>query len=99
MPPAESITESLYELKLKGHSFSAAPCVRIELVTVKTEYLGKNIADGRQKIADFPQTGTRELLADDYIYQLKRLAHPRLHSPIFGMMADKIVGLKALGKS
>ncbi|MCD6044626.1 MAG: extracellular solute-binding protein family 5 [Burkholderiales bacterium] len=24
--------------------------------------------------------GTRELVADDYVYQIKRLAHPRLHS-------------------
>jgi ABC-type transport system substrate-binding protein len=38
--------------------------------------------------------GTRELGADDYIYQIKRLAHPRLHSPIFGLMAEYIVGLK-----
>jgi ABC-type transport system substrate-binding protein len=38
--------------------------------------------------------GTRELLADDYIYQIKRLAHPRLHSPIFGLMSEYIVGLK-----
>ena len=39
------------------------------------------------------QTGTRELVADDYIYQIKRLAHPRLHSPIFGLMAEYIVGM------
>ena len=38
--------------------------------------------------------GTRELTADDYIYQVKRLAHPRLHSPIFGLMAQYIVGLE-----
>jgi ABC-type transport system substrate-binding protein len=37
------------------------------------------------------------LLAEDYIYEIKRLAHPRLHSPIFGMMAEHIVGLKELG--
>ncbi len=37
---------------------------------------------------------TRELIADDYIYQIKRLAHPQLHSPIFGLMAEYIVGLK-----
>lgn len=46
------------------------------------------------RLADFPQTSTRELLAEDYVYQIKRLAHPRLHSPIFGLMADYIVGLK-----
>jgi len=39
--------------------------------------------------------GTRELTADDYIYQIKRLAHPRLHSPIFGLMAQYMVGLEA----
>ncbi|HYD58284.1 MAG TPA: ABC transporter substrate-binding protein [Burkholderiales bacterium] len=37
--------------------------------------------------------GTRELTAEDYVYQIKRLAHPRLHSPIFGLMAEYIVGL------
>jgi ABC-type oligopeptide transport system, periplasmic component len=46
-------------------------------------------------LADFPHTGTRELSAEDYVYQIKRLAHPALHSPIFGMMSDYIVGLKA----
>ncbi len=44
-------------------------------------------------LSDFPLTGTRELVAEDYVYQIKRLAHPRLHSPIFGVMADYIVGL------
>ncbi len=42
--------------------------------------------------------GTRELLADDYIYQIKRLAHPRLHSPIFGLMAEYIVGMDQYAK-
>jgi ABC-type transport system substrate-binding protein len=38
-------------------------------------------------------TGTRELTADDYIYEIKRLASPRLHSPILGLMSEYIVGL------
>jgi len=42
--------------------------------------------------------GTRELTADDYIYQIKRLAHPRLHSPIYGLMAEYIVGLDDFAK-
>jgi len=40
-----------------------------------------------------PQRGTRELTADDYIYEIKRLAHPRLNSPIYGLMSEYIVGL------
>jgi len=47
-------------------------------------------------LADFPNRSTRELVADDYVYALKRLAHPRLHSPILGLMAEYIVGLPEL---
>jgi ABC-type transport system substrate-binding protein len=49
-------------------------------------------------LRDFAQTGTRELTADDFVYQIKRLAHPRLHSPIFGLMSEYIVGLKAFAE-
>ncbi len=45
-------------------------------------------------LSDFKERGTRELNAKDYVYQIKRLAHPRLHSPIFGLMSEYIVGLK-----
>lgn len=45
-------------------------------------------------IAEFEHTGTRELTAADYVYQIKRLAHPKLHSPILSVMVDYIVGLK-----
>ena len=97
--PVEQIAESVYELKLKpGIHFQPHPAFTLDSHG-QPLYIGKNIAEGRQAIADFPQTGSRELIADDYIYQLKRLAHPRLHSPIFGMMADKIVGLKGLGEA
>ena len=95
--PLESIAESVYELKLKpGIRYQPHPAFAVDSHG-QPLYLGKNVAEGRQKIADFPQTGTRELTADDYIYQIKRLAHPRLHSPIFGMMSGRIVGLKELG--
>ncbi|HWA36426.1 MAG TPA: ABC transporter substrate-binding protein [Burkholderiales bacterium] len=43
--------------------------------------------------------GTRELTAEDYVYQIKRLAHPRLHSVLYGLMAEYIVGLPELAKA
>ena len=55
-------------------------------------------SDRFHTLADFPNRGTRELTADDYVYGLKRLAHPRLHSPILGLMAEYIVGLDAYAK-
>jgi len=45
-------------------------------------------------LADFEQQGTRELTAADYVYQIKRLANPEIHSPILGLMSDYLVGLK-----
>jgi len=54
---------------------------------------------GVETLADFPNRGTRELTADDYVYAIKRLAHPRLHSPILGLMGEYIVGLDDLAKS
>ena len=41
---------------------------------------------------DFPHHGSREVVAADYIHQIKRLADPRLSSPIAGMMAEHIDG-------
>jgi len=49
-------------------------------------------------LADFQKTGTRELLANDYIYEIKRLASPKIHSPIFGLMSAYIVGLADYSK-
>ena len=49
-------------------------------------------------LADFAETGTRELVAADYVHQIKRLAHPALHSPILGLMSEYIVGLGELAR-
>ncbi len=49
--------------------------------------------------ADFKETGTRELIAEDYIYQIKRLAEPSLNSPIYGLMSQYIEGLSDLRQS
>lgn len=49
--------------------------------------------DDINKLADFEVQGSRELVAEDYVYQIKRLADPELHSPILGVMSEYIVGL------
>lgn len=55
--------------------------------------LGPDDLSGKYELRDFTATGSRELTADDYVYEIKRLAHPRLHSPILGLMEEYIVGL------
>lgn len=49
-----------------------------------------------RKLSDFKETGTKELTAEDYVYQIKRLAEPNLSSPIFGVMSKHIEGLAEL---
>ena len=48
--------------------------------------------DGVHSVADFKRTSTRKVTAADYVYQIKRLAHPQLHVPIAGVMSEYIVG-------
>ena len=49
-------------------------------------------------LADFKDTGTRELIAEDYVYQIKRLANPKLQSPIAEIMKNYIVGFDDFSK-
>ncbi|MDQ5906635.1 MAG: peptide/nickel transport system substrate-binding protein [Pseudomonadota bacterium] len=99
--PVEKIAESIYEIRLQpGIRYQPHPAFATD-ASGKPVYadLDRDKLKGIERIADFKASGSRELRADDYIYEIKRLAHPRLHSPIFGMMAEHIVGLKELGST
>lgn len=102
LPPeaaAESIAESVYELELRPDvRYQPHPAFALDAAGAP-RYLGAQSAAGRQTIRDFPEQASRAVRAEDYVYQIKRLASPRLHSPIYGMMAEKIVGLKMLGEN
>ncbi|MCW8949772.1 MAG: ABC transporter substrate-binding protein [Sedimenticola sp.] len=50
-------------------------------------------------LADFSEAGSREVTSDDYIYQIKRLANPKLHSPIASIMSEYIVGFSEFSKT
>jgi len=61
-------------------------------------YQHLSIADAERyhTLSDFKEQGTRELVAEDFVYQIKRLAEPHLGSPIFGLMSRYIEGLTEL---
>ena len=50
------------------------------------------------EISDFPSTDTRELTADDYIYQIKRVADPVNKSPLLAFLSKYIVGMSKLSQ-
>ena len=90
------IAYTLYEIRIRpGILYQPHPAFARDS-TGKPYYLNLRAEDleGVHELRDFARTGTRELTAADYVYQIKRLAHPRLHSPIFGLMSEYVVGLR-----
>ena len=52
----------------------------------------QNFVHSLKHLLDFPESGSRELTAEDYVYQIKRLADPNSRSPVAGLFADHIIG-------
>lgn len=44
-------------------------------------------------LKDFKQSGSQELIADDYIYQINRLADPKRLAPLRGLLSQYIIGM------
>ncbi|MDQ1315580.1 MAG: peptide/nickel transport system substrate-binding protein, partial [Pseudomonadota bacterium] len=99
--PSADIAESVYEIRIRpGIQYQPHPAfARDAAGRYRYHALAASEVAGKARILDFRHSGTRELVAADYVYQIKRLANPRLGSPIFGLMSEHIVGLKALGEA
>ena len=97
--PAERVAFSEYDIHIRqGVQFQPHPAfAKDEKGEALYLSLSPQEISRKYTLADFEKSGTRELTAEDYVYQIKRLAHPRLVSPIFGHMSEYIVGLKELG--
>jgi ABC-type transport system substrate-binding protein len=97
--PSARIARSVYEIRIRpGIRYQPHPAfAKDDAGRYRYHAMDAAFVERRSTIADFEHTGTRELVAADYVYQIKRLADPRLASPIFGLMAEHIIGLKALG--
>ncbi|MBU2642026.1 MAG: ABC transporter substrate-binding protein [Gammaproteobacteria bacterium] len=99
--PSAAIAESVYEIRIRpGIRYQPHPAFALDAAgRYRYHALDAATLADKSTLGDFAHTGTRELVAADYVYQIKRLAHPRLSSPIFGLMSEHIVGLKALGET
>ncbi len=94
--PDAAIAYSVYQIRLRpGLMFQPHPALAKDAAG-QPLYMALTDDDWRgiHTLTDFKHSGTRAVTAADYVYQIKRLAHPDLYSPIFGVMADYIVGLK-----
>ncbi len=88
--PATKVAQSVYELHLRDDiRYQPHPAF-----VPAMHQIDPRIVAG---LDDFPERASRVVTAADYVHQIKRLADPRVSSPIFGLMREYIVGLGDLG--
>ena len=93
----EAVAHTVYEIHIRpGMYYQPHPSLAVNAAGEGVYFnLSPEQLARVNTLADFPERGSRELKAADFVHQIKRLAHPKLHSPIVGLMSEYIVGLKA----
>jgi ABC-type transport system substrate-binding protein len=97
--PAEQIAESVYDVPIKkGILFQPHPAfAKDDQGAYRYHAMKPGDVGSRQSPIGFEHTGTRELVAEDFVYALKRHATTRITTPIYGIFAEYVVGLKEYG--
>jgi ABC-type transport system substrate-binding protein len=97
---ADQVAESVYDVPIKqGILFQPHPAFAVD---AQGKYLYHDLKPGelgdRRTPPDFAVQGTRELVAEDFVYALKRHATTRITAPIFSTFAQYVVGLHDYGE-
>lgn len=101
--PADQVAESVYDVPIKkGVLFQPHPAFAKDeqgKYRYHTDHEQKPgwLGDIHSPV-EFPHSGTRELVAEDFVYALRRHATTRVTTPIFGTFAEFIIGLKEYGE-
>jgi len=97
--PGDLVAESDYDIHIKPGILYAPHPAFAKDATGAYLYHALTAAQTRDKHTpqDFAQAGTRELVADDFVYALKRHATPRIEAPIYGIFSEYVIGLKDYG--
>ncbi|MBL8333048.1 MAG: ABC transporter substrate-binding protein [Rubrivivax sp.] len=98
--PAERIHESIYDVPIKpGILFQPHPALaKDERGQYRYHAMKPGELGSRRTPVDFEHQGTRELVAEDFVYALKRHATTRITTPIFSTFSQYVVGLDEYGK-
>ena len=94
--PAEDIAESVYDVPVtKGVMYQPHPAFAKDSQG-RNRYLSMEraaLGDTRSPLA-FEHQGTREMVAEDFVYALKRHATTRIEAPVYSVFAEYVLGLK-----
>jgi len=100
--PGEQVAESVYDVRIKpGILYQPHPAFARD-AQGRYRYHSENTLTAaalaeRRSPWDFEHQGTRQLVAEDYVYALKRHATTRITTPIYGIFSEYVLGLKDYG--
>jgi ABC-type transport system substrate-binding protein len=98
--PGAQVAESVYDVAIKkGILFQPHPAFARD---EQGRYLYHDLKPGaigkRRTPIQFEHTGTRELVAEDFVYAIKRHATTRITTPIYGVFSEYVLGLREYGE-
>ena len=98
--PGDLVAESVYDVPIKkGILYQPHPAfARDEQGRYRYHAMKPGEVGRRDSPLQFEHTGTRELVAGDFVYALKRHATTRITTPIYGVFAEYVIGLKDYGE-
>lgn len=91
----DKVVYSRYRIRIQqGIRYQPHPALAVDAAGRYLYHsLSSDTLSDMRSLADFSEQGSRELTAADYVYQVKRMAHPDLHCPIAGLMERYLPGL------
>ncbi len=91
----KTIDATVYAVRLKpGIRYQDHPC----FVEANRRLTPEDVRSA-SSVWDIRPVASRELVAGDYVYALRRLADPRLACPIYSTLADNLLGMAEYQKS
>jgi len=97
--PGDRVAESVYDIRIRpGILYQPHPAfAKDEAGRYRYHALKPSELGDRRTPLDFEHSGTRELVAEDYVYALKRQATTRITTPIAGIFSEHVLGLTEYG--
>lgn len=96
--PADEVAVTVYEIPIKkGILFAPHPAfAKDDQGNYLNHHLPSEVTANLRNPMDLPDKGTRELVAEDFVYSIKRLTNPRIISPLYGTIVSHLPGLEKL---
>lgn len=94
--PDDQIAQAVYDIELRPDlKWSPHPAfARDAQGQPLYHHLQPGELGDRRSPFEFAQLGTRAVVADDFVYALKRHASPRLEAPLAAVFSEHVLGLK-----